>query len=427
MSKGVILVVDDTVANLEVVSQVLEDAGFDIATAISGDRALKLVNTHPPDLILLDVQMPGIDGFSTCQQLKANPQTASIPVIFMTALSDTESKIKGFDLGAVDYITKPFQEKELLARVKTHIQLRQWNQNLENQIAERTHELQITLEQLKQSQLQLVQSEKMSSLGNLVAGVAHEINNPLGFLNGSLVNTHEFVHDLLAHLRCYQQEYKQPNSKIIHHAKKIDLEYICDDLPKIVHSMQAAVQRIQKISDSLRVFSRNDTESQVLADLHEGIDSTLLILKYRLQANQSRPEIQVITDYGDLPYIECFPGQLNQVFINILANAIDVLDESNTGRSFAEIKENPNIITIKTFVDNQYVKISIADNGKGMSDEVKQKIFDHLFTTKPIGKGTGLGLAIARQIVEESHGGKLSCYSVLGKGTEFIIALPFAT
>lgn len=424
MGKGLILVVDDTVANLEVVSQVLEDEGYDVATAISGDRALKLAIAHPPDLILLDVQMPGIDGFVTCQQLKTHPQTSLIPVIFMTALSDTDSKVKGFDFGAVDYITKPFQEKELLARVRTHVQLRQWSQTLEVQIAERTHELQTTLEQLQESQLQLIQAEKMSSLGNLVAGVAHEINNPLGFLNGSLANSDEFVQDLLAHLYCYQQEYHHPHETIINHAEKIDIEYICADLPKMLQSMQVAVKRIQKISDSLRIFSRTDTESRILADLHAGLDSTLLILKYRLQATQERPEIKVITDYGNLPDIACFPGQLNQVFINIIANAIDVLDESNIGRSWAEMQASPNIISVKTFVEDKYAKISITDNGKGMSAEVQKRIFNHLFTTKGVGKGTGLGLAIAKKIVEETHAGKLICNSVLGQGTEFLIEIP---
>ncbi|MBD2208969.1 hybrid sensor histidine kinase/response regulator [Nostoc linckia FACHB-104] len=424
MSKGTILIVDDMVANLEVVSQILEDEGYDIATAINGDRALKLVNNHPPDLILLDVQMPGIDGFETCQRLKENPQTATIPIIFMTALSDTESKVKGFDFGAVDYITKPFQEKELLVRVRTHIQLRQWNQTLETQIAERTHEWQLALEKLKHSQLQLIQAEKMSALGNMVAGVAHEINNPLGFLNGSLANANEFIQDLLEHLSLYQQEYKNLNHKIINHAAKIDLEYLCDDLPKILQSMQAATKRIQMISNSLCNFSRTDNESKAFADINEGIDSTLLILKYRLKASEKRPAIEVITEYGSLPKISYFPSQLNQVFMNILANAIDALDESNTGRSFEEIQANPNKITIKTFIENNSVKIIFTDNGKGINASIKDKIFDHLFTTKAVGKGTGLGLAIARQIVEETHGGKLKCDSALGEGTEFIIELP---
>ncbi len=188
--------------------------------------------------------------------------------------------------------------------------------------------------------------------------------------------------------------------------------------------MQKATNRIQSISNSLRTFSRSDTEYKVGANLHEGIDSTILILKYRLKANEKRPAIKIVTDYDDLPLVECFSGQLNQVFMNLLANAIDALEESNKELSFKEIEANPNQITIKTFSEDDYIKISIADNAKGMSEEVKQKIFDHLFTTKEVGKGTGLGLSIARQIIVEKHGGNLEVNSELGKRTEFLISIP---
>jgi protein kinase len=188
--------------------------------------------------------------------------------------------------------------------------------------------------------------------------------------------------------------------------------------------MIIAGDRLKSISTSLRTFSRADKDYKVPFNIHEGIDSTLLILKHRLKANEKRPEIEVIANYGNLPEVQCFPGQLNQVFMNILANAIDALDESNIGLSFAEIQANPNRITIQTSLENEAVKITIGDNGMGMNEEVKQKIFDHLFTTKGVGKGTGLGLAIARQIVVEKHGGEIHVNSILGEGTEFIITLP---
>ncbi|OYD89590.1 histidine kinase [Nostoc sp. 'Peltigera membranacea cyanobiont' 213] len=279
-------------------------------------------------------------------------------------------------------------------------------------------------QELQNAQLQMVQSEKMSALGNLVAGVAHEMNNPLGFIAASLKQAKPTIADIVEHLKLYQESLPNKNDEIIDHAEEIDLDYSLSDLPKMIDSMSMACDRLKNISTSLRTFSRADQDYKVPFNIHQGIDSTILILKHRLKANEQRPLIEVVTNYGNLPQIECFPGQLNQVFMNLLANAIDALDESNYGRNFDEIKTNPNCITITTSVENNLVKITIADNAKGINEEIKQKIFDHLFTTKAVGKGTGLGLAIARQIVEETHGGKLSFNSVIGEGTEFIIEIP---
>ncbi|MBD2301853.1 ATP-binding sensor histidine kinase [Nostoc sp. FACHB-190] len=294
----------------------------------------------------------------------------------------------------------------------------------EAKIQQKSQELATALQELQQANLQIVQSEKMSALGNLVAGVAHEMNNPLGFIYATLQQTKPAFADIIQHLELYQATLPNPGDDIRHHAKEVDLDYTLEDLPQMLDAMVMACDRLKNISTSLRTFSRADKDYKVPFNIHEGIDSTILILKHRLKANEQRPAIEVVTNYGDLPQIECFPGQLNQVFMNILANAIDALDESNTGKSFAEIQAHPNRITITTLIADKYVKISIADNGKGMSESVKQKIFDHLFTTKGVGKGTGLGLAIARQIVEDTHGGKLSCNSVLGEGTEFMIEIP---
>ena len=280
------------------------------------------------------------------------------------------------------------------------------------------------VQQIEQSQLNVVQSEKMASLGNLVAGVAHEINNPIGFLHGSINNAKDYVQDLLAHLELYQQHHPNPAAPIQNNVKEIGLKFLIDDLPKLLDSMQGATNRIKGISTSLRTFSRADTAHQISADLHDGIDSTLLILKYRLQANGYRPEIEVVKDYGDLPLIECFPGQLNQVFMNILANAIDVFDEMAQTQLFGALKAKPQQVTIRTTVGANQVQIQIRDNGRGMTEAVKTKVFDHLFTTKGVGQGTGLGLAIARQIVVEKHGGSLEVQSEMGQGSEFCIRLP---
>ncbi|NET15614.1 MAG: response regulator [Okeania sp. SIO1H6] len=421
-----ILVVDDMPTNLEVVTETLSSVGYTVAAVTSGDRALKRVKNYVPDLILLDVQMPGINGFETCEQLKSDPETAVIPIIFMTALNDIESKIKGFDLGAVDYITKPFQEQELLARVKNHIKLRQWNKTLEDNVSERTRKLQIALDQLKQFQLHLAQSEKMSALGNLVAGVGHEINNPLGYIAGFRQFARDYVQNLFELIDLYQQKLTDTDEEIEAKIDAIDLEFVRQDLPQMIASIEEGTRRIRNISTSLRTFSRTDTASKTDFNLHDGIDSTLLILKYRLKANENRPAIEVIKNYGDMPPVKCYPGQLNQVFMNILANAIDALDESNARKTFNEIEKKLNQITIITELseDQQKAIVRIADNGRGMPEEVKARLFEQGFTTKEVGKGTGLGMAIANQIVTEKHGGMISCDSRIGEGTIFTIIIP---
>lgn len=435
---NVILIVDDNPTNLAVLSEALIDAGFEVAVAMSGENAIEQSIYYPPNLILLDVQMPGIDGFVTCEKLKSNPLISDIPVIFMTALNETADKVKGFNLGAVDYITKPFQQEEVLARVCLHLklhymsqkmeeqnlQLKQSTEELEQRVKHRTTELSESLHNLQQAQIQIVQSEKMSALGQLVAGVAHEINNPLNCISGNVNHIEEYFHDLLEHLQIYQQHYQHP--EIEDHAAKIDLEFLTEDLTKIIESAKVGTKRIEDISTSLRTFSRGDTSYKVLANIHEGIDSTLMILQHRLKANDVRPAIKVIKNYGNIPQIKCYLGQLNQVFMNIMANAIDALEESNQGRSYSDIEKMPNMITIKTEVlsNNQNVVIKIRDNGKGISEEIRTHIFEHLFTTKSVGKGTGLGLSITHQIVVDKHGGFLTCESVLGEGTELAIALP---
>ena len=408
-----ILIVDDNSNNLKVLSQALRSSGWTVAIAKNGETALKQVQHTPPALILLDVMMPGIDGFETCKRLKINPETMEIPVIFMTALSDTVDKVKGLSIGAVDYVTKPFQTEEVLARVTVHYklhslskQLEDRNQLLEQRVAERT--------------AQLVQQEKMASLGNLVAGVAHEINNPLGFIAGNIGAAQGYIKDLFRILKLYEQEVDKPSQELSEAIEDADLDFIESDLPNVIASMHAGVERIRNISTSMRIFSRKDTATKVEFDLHEGIDSTLLILKYRLKAKEKSTGIEIIKKYGKMPPVSCFSGPLNQVFMNLLANAIDALEESNMGSD----DRRKNKITIITEVMSGKAIVRIRDNGVGMTDEVRCKMFESGFTTKAVGKGTGLGMAIARQIVEEKHGGTITCNSQLGKGTEFVIAIP---
>ncbi|MFB2980286.1 AAA family ATPase [Microseira sp. BLCC-F43] len=307
--------------------------------------------------------------------------------------------------------------------------LYQQSQTYAEQLRQKSQQLEQTLQELQTMQLQLVQKEKMSALGNLVAGVAHEINNPVGFLKGNIQPALDYIKDLFGLIDLYQEKYPNPDAEIEDEIETIDLEFLREDLPKLVSSMQEGVARIGNISTSLRTFSRADSDTPVPFNLHEGLDSTILILKHRLKANENRPEIKVIKNYGQIPNVECFAGQLNQVFMNILANAIDALEESNIGRSFAEIKAEPNWIAITTeCVETQNaVCVKIRDNGTGIPASVKHKIFDHLFTTKSVGKGTGLGLAIADQIVTQKHNGLLEVNSTLGQGSEFIITLPVKT
>lgn len=295
----------------------------------------------------------------------------------------------------------------------------------ETKVIDRTRELSLTLKQLQQSQLQLVQTEKMSSLGQLIAGVAHEINNPISFIDGNIDHFDNYAQDLLGVVQAYKTHYPDPPETLQSTLDDVDLDFLQSDLINLLHSMKVGTARIVKIVLSLRNFSRLDESAFKAVDLHEGIDNTLLILQHRLKAQPDSPAIEVVKNYAQLPPVDCYPGQLNQVFMNLLANAIDALEEESGQTGELSLRAQPGTIWISTqSATEDRVQIVIADNGAGMPGTVRSRIFDPFFTTKPIGKGTGLGLSISHQIIKDKHNGTMVCNSTVGEGTKFVMEIP---
>ncbi len=345
----------------------------------------------------------------------------ALPLQAVTTVAKTITQQANFDLQVpvttedeVGTLAKSINQLVEWVAEYTH-ELEQGRHTLEERVEQRTEELTAALHELKHTQTQLIQTEKMSSLGQMVAGVAHEINNPVNFIHGNLEYANEYIINLLNLLRLYQQEYPQPTEAIAEEIAEIELDFLREDLLKLLESMKIGSERIRQIVLSLRNFSRLDEAQMKLVDIHEGIDNTLLILNSRLKHG-----IEVIKNYGELPEIECYPAQLNQVFMNILVNAIDALEESVDNSHKSKI---PQILIQTQKLDSSQIMVRICDNGPGISPAIQSKLFDPFFTTKAPGKGTGIGLAICYQIVEK-HGGKIEVISSLGAGAEFAIALP---
>ena len=542
-----ILIVDDTPANVGLLVDYLEDNGFRVVVAQDGVEGLKRAEFARPDLILLDVMMPGMDGFETCRRLKADDKTRDIPVIFMTALTEAGEKVNAFGVGAVDYVTKPFQIEEVLARVKTHLSLRDMRLQLEKQNAQLQQEVNVRLQteralrvtqfsvdhatvavvwitpegplayaneaacsllrysreemlslsmadieigvtaegwphhwayikerrhyanetrvrakggavlpleatinylefdgreyaiayvrdvserkraeqnlnesyqklkesnsKLEEMYQQLLQSEKLASIGQLAAGVAHEINNPIAFVHANLGTLQDYVAGLLQLLAMYERaeplltEQAEMLSQIERLRKRIDLAHLRSDVRDLLAESQDGVQRVRRIVQDLKDFSRVGEVERQKFDLHAGLDSTLNIVRHELKQKS-----EVVKEYGELPPIEGVPAQVNQVFLNLLVNAAQAIE--NDGR-----------IVIRTGHEGDWVWVEVEDNGGGIPADIMTRIFEPFFTTKPVGMGTGLGLSLSYGIVAQ-HGGRIEVSSQVGKGSTFRVWLP---
>jgi len=438
-----ILVVDDTPDNLRLLSAMLTAQGFEVRKALNGKMALTACQMVLPDVILLDINMPGMDGYQVCQQLKADDRTCEIPVIFISALDDVLDKVKAFDVGGVDYIAKPFHGAEVVLRIENQINLRL----LQIKLQEKNFLLQQALDDLKVAQVQQIQNEKMVALGQLVAGIAHEINNPISFIYGNLQYAGQYVQDLVNIIEVYQQEYRQPTPKIKQISQDIDLNFVIQDLQNLISAMYRGSNRIREIVLALQNFSRHDESQIKRVNIHEGIDNTLVMLQHRLKETANRPAIVVVKNYGKLALVNCYASELNQVFMHLLNNAIDALEKGVGSGEWRDGEmgrwgDEKRIITPQTvntqhspllipqiqiytqMTNSNMVKITIADNGPGIQDSLRSRLFDPFFTTKPVGKGSGLGLSISYQIIVQKHRGQITCNSSFGQGAEFAIEIP---
>ncbi len=288
-------------------------------------------------------------------------------------------------------------------------------------LEQRGVDLELALRNIQTMQSKLIEAEKMSALGVLVAGVAHEINNPVGFIYGNISHLEQYISKIIELVDLYEEQYNPPPLIIQDKIQSIELDFLLQDIPKVLQSMWVGAERILEIVKSLRNFSRLDESEYKTVDLHEGLDSTLMILQSRLKGHPTRPQIEVIKNYGMLPPVDCYPGKLNQVFMNILSNAIDALSEQ-----YSLNPDRPSKISIDTLSQDENIHITISDSGSGIPEAVQPRLFDPFFTTKPVGKGTGLGLSISYQIIVENHNGTLSCHSAIGHGTVFTIVIPIS-
>ncbi|MEL6602904.1 MAG: ATP-binding protein [Cyanobacteria bacterium J06614_10] len=427
-----VLVVDDQPMTVESLRRLLVDeSDIEIHACNDPTLALSVAADLEPSIILQDLVMPDIDGIMLVKFFRAHPKTKDIPIVVLSAEEDAATKASAFSAGANDYLVKLPNPIELIARLRYHskayynflkqdeaAQTLAHNKALEKRVEERTLELQQALDSLKNAQAKLIHTEKMHSMGQLVAGIAHEVNNPINFIYGNLNYVKGYVQDLLELVNSYQAHYPSPAPEISEKLEELDLEFSSTDLLKSFVSLRSGAKRIRNLVLSLRNFSRFDESEVKTVNIHEGLESTLAMLSSELEG------ITVEKNYAELPSIECCASQVNQVFMHIIRNAIDALKVPRLPGAAQSESASPCISIVTQSASEDRIAIWITDNGPGISPEIQNQIFDPFFTTKEVGQGTGLGLSISYQIVTSQHGGQIKCYSVPGQGAKFLIELP---
>jgi signal transduction histidine kinase len=416
-----ILIVDDEKTNVLVLSSQLNREGYQTVTAYSGEEALQVIERDLPDLILLDVMMPGMSGFELASRLKNTERTRNIPIIMITALDDRKSRLTALENGAEEFLSKPIERTELVVRVRNLLKLKKYQDFLANhsdllqrQIAERNTQLAVANTRLSEAQEKLLGSEKLASIGQLAAGVAHEINNPISYVNSNLLALDRYVQQMLAALQLHEEAESllpadsEIASKLRSFKQQHDLAFAKDDLLLLLKESHEGISRVRKIVQDLRDFSHVDSRQEwQWVDLHKCLDSTLNVAN-----NEIKYRADVIKEYGKLPEIECLPSQLNQVFLNLMVNAAHAIGVDHRGK-----------IILRTGCSKDEVWVEISDTGCGIPAEDLKRIFDPFFTTKPVGMGTGLGLSVSYGIIEE-HRGRIEVSSQVGQGSTFRVTLP---
>lgn len=425
-----VLVVDDQPIIIESIRRLLaSESDIEVHACTDPTLALATAAELEPSLILQDLVMPDVDGLMLVKFFRAHPKIKDIPVIVLSSKEDAKIKASAFSVGANDYLVKLPDPIELIARMRYHATAYQnllkrneaeqtlaYNKELERRVEERTAELKNALDDLKHTQAKLIHTEKMNSMEQLVGGIAHEVNNPINFIYGNLNYMNGYVQDLLEVIQLYQNHYPKPANEIEEKLEELDLEFTSADLLQSFISLRSGAKRIRNLVLSLRNFSRFDEAEVKRVNIHEGIESTLAMLGSKLR------DINVAKSFGELSLVECYAGQLNQTFMHIIQNAIEAVQSEE---AIALDSRSSATITISTeMAGDDRVAIWIADNGPGINLEIQDRIFEPFFTTKDVGGGAGLGLSISHQIVAKQHGGDLTCSSMPGQGTKFLIELP---